>query len=76
MASVITTASQIIDVTDIVQIVVTDIVDDGTSSGTSIRAIRIMGTPVVNSAPTLLLELRLRSQTPADLDIQAPAFSF
>jgi hypothetical protein len=71
--STITTVLQRVDITDVRQIVVTEIVDD---AGAKLRLLRIFGDPVVNGAPMLLFEVATRSASADDLKILTPAFDF
>jgi hypothetical protein len=58
---------------DVRDIVVTEIVDD---AGQKLRVVRFFGDPIVNNAPTPLYEVESRSASAADLKIQAPGFEF
>lgn len=65
---------QKLDISDVRQVVVSDIVTD--TDGTFVRAVRFYGDPVVASTPTLLLEVVTRSPIRTDLVVATPAAGF
>jgi hypothetical protein len=71
--STITTAFQRINLADVRDITVSDILDD---SGQKVRAIKFFGDPVVNGAPTPLLDLYAYSADPEDLKVVVPVSEF
>ena len=66
--------NQTVEVDAVTSIVVTQIVDDGTSSGTSVREFRVFcGADI--TAPAVFV-LRIKSTTPAFLDVATPVLNF
>lgn len=73
--SLATTAAQKIDITGVVSIVVTDIVQ--AADGSFVRAIRFMGDPDEGQYdPSLVLEVKARAATKAPITIATPAAGF
>lgn len=68
----IVTTQQTIEIDSVTDVQVTDIVADGSGF---VRAIRIYGTPAGTNAP-LLFDLRIKSDTLANLDITTPVLTF
>lgn len=75
--SMLSIVAQTLDISNVEQLVLTDVVDDGTATGTFVRAIRMMGPPdpATNVMP-LVMEIRIRSTTKLKLEVQTPAFTF
>jgi hypothetical protein len=67
-------ASQKLEITDVRDIVVTEIVDDG--AGGFVRALRIHGQTETGEPGLLVLDLRLQSASKADLAITTPELDF
>ncbi len=64
-----------LEITAVRDIEVSETVDDG--QGGYIRSLKIFGEPAGSSSGgTLVLEILLRSETEADLDIATPVLSF
>jgi hypothetical protein len=59
--------------TDARLITVSEIVDE---DGTKVRVVRFFADPIVNDAPTLLLEVKATSSSADDLKIATPTFAF
>lgn len=70
--SVATTLHQTIEITDVADIVVTEVVDEG---GIWTRAIRIFGAPAGVEGPPIL-EIRVKSSVKANIEITTPAVNF
>lgn len=68
----ITTTQQMVEITDVTDVKVTEIVANGAGF---VRAIRIYGTPAGDNAP-LLFDLRIKSDTQANLNVTTPVFEF
>jgi len=75
MTSAVNTFAQLLAVTDVADVVVTDIVDDGTGTGTWVRSIRIFGSPYV-AGNTPIVEIKVKSTTKNNLDITTPSLTF
>ena len=73
-ASVLTVYQQLSEIDSVSSVVVTDIVDDGTSTGTWVRSIRFFGSAVTGSPA--VLEVRIKSTTQANLEITTPTLEF
>ena len=74
-ASALTPLAQTLQIDQVDSVVVTPMVDDGTNTGTWVRAIRIFGEPNgVNGAP--VFELRLKSTSQPNLEIATPTLNF
>lgn len=74
-ASTLRTVNQVLDIDLVEDVVVTDIVDDGTGGGGWVRSIRVFGNPIVDGAAPVF-ELRIRSATKAKLELTAPTQNF
>jgi len=73
--SCFTLLAQTLQITQVDSVVVTPVVDDGTNTGTWVRAIRIFGEPNgVNGPP--VFELHIKSTTQANLEIATPTLNF
>lgn len=73
--SAFTKIAETIQVDQVVSVVITPIVDDGTSTGTWVRAIRIFGQPNGTNGPPVF-ELDIKSTTEANLEIVTPTLTF
>lgn len=69
------TLNHTIEVDDVLDVQVTDAVDDGTSTGTFVREIRIFGSPNGNSAPATLI-VRIKSQSKDNIGVTTPLLTF
>lgn len=74
-ASNLRNVNQVLEIDLVEDVVVTDIVDDGTGSGAWIRSIRIFGNPVIDGGAPVF-EMRIRSATKSKLEMTAPTQSF
>ena len=74
MRSALTQASSKLGITDVRDVQVTDVVEDG--AGGFVRAIRVFGEPEGSAGPALILEVQIQSDTKTDLDITTPTLSF
>ena len=74
MRSVLTQISTKLGVTDVRDVQVGEVVDDGV--GGFVRAIRVLGEPTASAGPALILEVQIQSDTKTDLDITTPTLSF
>lgn len=74
MRSAVNTITTKLEITEVRDVQVTDVVDDG--AGGFVRALKVLGEPTASAGPALILEGQLRSGTEADLDITTPALSF
>jgi hypothetical protein len=74
MRSAIEQISARLEITDVRDVQVTDIVDDG--AGGFVRAVKFLGEPIASAGPALILEVRIRSGMRADLDITTPTLAF
>jgi len=73
--SLVTTLFQIVEIDSVDQIVMTAPVDDGTGTGTFVRAIRVFGEPGgVNGPP--ILEVRVKSTTVGNIEIVTTNLTF
>ncbi len=73
--SVLTTLAQLVEIDSVDSIVMTAPVDDGTGTGTFVRAIRIFGEPNgVNG--TAILEIHVKSTTVGNIEIITPNLTF
>jgi hypothetical protein len=73
--SFVTTINQTVEIDNVDSIVMTAPVDDGTGTGTFVRAIRIFGEPGgVNGPP--ILEVRVKSTTVGNIEIVTPNLTF
>ena len=72
--SVITKVSEKLSISDIKDIEVTEIVDDG--SGGWVRSVRFYGSPATGTNKVLVLEVLLQSIVTADLNITTPEIDF
>lgn len=75
MTSSVHQFNQVTVISEVTDVVVTDAVDDGTSTGTWIRSIRIFGTPTGDGLPPVF-ELRVKSTTKSNLDVTTPILNF
>ena len=71
----ITTLSQTIVVDQVADVVVSQIVDDGSGTGTFVRAISVFGAPNGISGPPVFM-LQIKSTTAANLDVTTPVLNF
>lgn len=74
MRSAVTQVSSKLQITDVRNVQVGDVVDDG--PGGFMRAVKIFGEPSASAGPALILEVHIQSDTKADLDITTPTLSF
>lgn len=74
MESVITTITQKIAIDKISDVQVSDAVDDG--AGGFVRSVKFFGEPNSSAGDTLVLDVRIHSETRSDLDITTPTLSF
>ena len=74
MRSALTEISTKLAITDVRDVQVTDVVEDGT--GGFVRALRVFGEPNASAGPALILEVQIQSGTKTDLDITTPTLSF
>ena len=74
MRSALTQISTKPGITDVRDVQVGEVVDDG--AGGFVRAIRIFGEPAASAGPALILEIQIQSDTKTDLDITTPTLSF
>lgn len=72
-ASEIKTLFERIAISEVRDVQVTEIVSEGDGW---VRAIRVYGEPVSDSAPTMILELRISSLTKDDLKVTTPELEF
>ena len=72
--STFSTVSQKIALDNVRDVQVSDAVSDG--GGGYIRSVKFFGEPVTESAPALVFEVLLSSDTKSDLDITTPELSF
>jgi hypothetical protein len=73
--SQVTTLNQVVEIDSVDSIVMTAPVDDGTSTGTFVRAIRVFGEPNgVNGPP--ILEVRVKSTTVGNIEVVTPNLTF
>lgn len=72
--SVLTNVTQRIDMDQVRDVQVTDIVSDGATG--FVRSIKLYGEPVENETPSLILEIRVASETSDDLKLNTPQLSF
>ena len=72
--STITDTHRRIEVSEVRDILITSIVQN--EAGDYVRSIRILGTPTANSQHTEIVELVLKSESRADLEIDAPSQIF
>jgi hypothetical protein len=73
--SAFTKISQVFQVDQVISVVVTPIVDDGSGTGTWVRSIRIFGAPNGTSGPAVC-EMQIKSTTQANLEIVTPTLTF
>jgi hypothetical protein len=74
MRSALTQMSTKLGITDVRDVQVGEVVDDGV--GGFVRAIRVFGEPAASAGPALILEVQIQSDTKTDLDITTPTLSF
>ncbi len=67
--------AETIVVDQVADVTVSAIMDDGTGTGTSVRAISIFGAPNGTTGPAVFV-LQIKSTTPANLDISTPTLTF
>ena len=67
--------NQVTVVDNVEDVVITPIVDDGTNSGTFVRAIRIYGQPNGTNGPAVF-ELRIKATVASKIDITTPNIAF
>lgn len=71
--STLSVTQQKLQVSDVKEITVSDIID---TEGTKLRVVRFFGDPVVNEAPTLILEVAATSDDDEKLKIATPSSEF
>ena len=74
MRSTLTQISTKLGITDVRDVQVGEVVDDG--AGGFVRAIRVFGEPAASAGPALILEVQIQSDTKTDLDITTPTLTF
>lgn len=74
MRSALTPISARLEITDVRDVQLSDIVDDG--NGGFLRAVKFFGAPDASAGPTLILEVQIRSGTKTDLRITTPTLKF
>jgi hypothetical protein len=74
MRSTLTQISTKLGITDVRDVQVGEVVEDG--AGGFVRAIRIFGEPAASAGPALILEIQIQSDTKTGLDITTPTLSF
>lgn len=72
--STFTVVTQKIALDQVRDVHVSETVDDG--AGGYVRSVKFFGEPVTESAPALVFEVLLSSDTKSDLDITTPELSF
>lgn len=75
MTSTVNNFAQLLTITDVSDVVITDIVDDGSGSGNWVRSIRVFGSPYA-SGDTPIVEIKIKSTTKSNLDITTPSLNF
>ena len=63
--------NQTIEIDNVASIVVTASVDDGTGTGTFVRAIRIVG-----ASGAVILEVDVKSQTASNIELTTPVLTY
>jgi hypothetical protein len=74
MRSSVIQISSKLQITDVRDVQVGDVVDDG--AGGFMRAVKIFGEPSASAGPALILEVHIQSDTRTDLDITTPTLAF
>jgi len=74
MRSTLTQMSTKLGITDVRDVQVGEVVEDG--AGGFVRAIRVFGEPAASAGSALILEVQIQSDTKTDLDITTPTLSF
>ena len=74
MRSALTQMSTKLGITDVRNVQVGEVVEDG--AGGFVRAIRVFGEPAASAGSALILEVQIQSDTKTDLDITTPTLSF
>jgi hypothetical protein len=74
MRSALTQLSTKLGITDVRDVQVGEVVDDG--AGGFVRAIRVFGEIAGSAGPALILEIQIQSDTKTDLDITTPTLTF
>jgi hypothetical protein len=74
MRSSVIQISSKLQITDVRDVQVGDVIDDG--AGGFVRAVKIFGEPSASAGPALILEVHIQSDTRTDLDITTPTLSF
>lgn len=74
MRSAVNQISSKLEITDVRDVQVTDVVDDG--SGGFVRSLKFFGEPNASAGPALILEVLIQSDAKADLNITTPTLSF
>jgi len=74
MRSAVNQISSKLEITDVRDVQVTDVVDDG--SGGFVRSVKFFGEPNASAGPALILEVLIQSDAKADLNITTPTLSF
>jgi hypothetical protein len=67
--------AQTLIVDQVADVVVSSIVDDGSGTGTYVRAISVFGAPNGTNGPAVFV-LQIKSTTAANLDISTPTLTF
>ena len=74
MRSALTEISAKLAITDVRDVQVGEVVEDG--AGGFVRALRVFGEPSASAGPKLILEVQIQSGTKTDLDITTPTLNF
>jgi hypothetical protein len=67
--------AQTLIVDQVADVIVSAVLDDGTGTGTFVRAISVFGAPNGTSGPAVFV-LQIKSTTAANLDIATPTLTF
>jgi hypothetical protein len=70
MRSTLTQISSKLEITDVRDVQVTDVVDDG--SGGFVRSLKFFGEPNASAGPALILEVIIQSDAKTDLNVTTP----
>ena len=73
--SVVSVIGQTALIENVAGVVITDPVDDGTGTGTFVRAIRVFGQPFGVNGPAII-EVQIKSTTKANIQIVTPTLTF
>ena len=74
MRSSVIQISSKLQITDVRDVQVGDVIDDG--AGGFVRAVKVFREPSASAGPALILEVHIQSDTRTDLDITTPTLSF